>query len=178
MPIKQYLLWVGGALLCLIFVLDAYLPKAAPHRDFDFDRTGLMASGSDTWIAPDTGAVAISGDPARDGASDPPVEEKVTAAPVAQAFAKLATESPKKQQRKRGARAQFTKPADRSVTRQYAWSSEWSSDWSSPWTMRGSLTDARRSDTMGEATKRPARYPRSGKVDPKSAGHNANCWFC
>lgn len=177
MPIKQYLLWVGGALLCLMFVLDAYLPKAAPRGDYDFDRTGLKISAPDTGIAPDTGAVAVSVDTARDEVREPPVEEKVAAGSAAQALAKLETEPPKKQPRKRVARVQNARPIDRPVPRQYAWSSEWSPDWSPNWSYRGSIRDAPRLDSMREPTKRGNRYSRSGRGDPNYAGRNS-CWFC
>src|SRR5438874_2633833 len=41
MPILQYLFGVGGALLCLMFVLDAYVPKAAPREQHDIDRSTI-----------------------------------------------------------------------------------------------------------------------------------------
>jgi len=177
MPIKQYLLWVGGALLCLMFVLDAYLPKAAPREDYDFGRTGLKISAPDTGIAPDTGAIAISVDTTRDEAKEPPPVEKITAPSAARALARLETEPPKKQQRKRVARAQNSKPIDRPVPRQYAWSSEWSPDWSPSWSSRAPISDAPRFNAMREPTKKATRYSRSGKADSNSAGRNS-CWFC
>lgn len=37
MPILQYLFGVGGALLCLMFVLNAYVPQTAPREQHELD---------------------------------------------------------------------------------------------------------------------------------------------
>jgi hypothetical protein len=41
MPILRYLFGAGGALLCLMFVLNAYVPKAPPREQHDLDRSTI-----------------------------------------------------------------------------------------------------------------------------------------
>jgi hypothetical protein len=41
MPIFQYLFGVGGVLLCLMFVLDAYVPRSAPREQRDLDKSTI-----------------------------------------------------------------------------------------------------------------------------------------
>ena len=185
MPIKKYLLWVGGVLLCMMFALDAYLPKAEPRKDYDFDRTGLRINAPDTGIAPDTGAVAISGGPALDEAAEPKGEKKAPA----QAFAKLEPGAAKKSQRKKVARLQSAKPAQAA---QNPWSSQWSSDWSSNWnanstsnwtsnwTWRGPIAEAPRSNARRQASKQATGNPSGGNwnFNFAGAGRNASCWGC
>ena len=48
MPILQYLFGVGGALLCLMFVLDAYVPKAAPREQHEIDRSTIRITARPT----------------------------------------------------------------------------------------------------------------------------------
>lgn len=189
MPIRKYFLWVGGALLCLMFALDAYLPKAEPRRDYDFDRTGLKISAPDTGIAPDTGAVAISSNPAQDEALEPKGEKKAPA----HAFAKLEAGAAKKPQHKKVARLPPAKPA---TAAQNPWSSQWSSDWSSNatsnwssnwnansasnWTWRGPIAEAPRSNGRRQASKQATGYPSGGNwnFNFAGAGRNASCWGC
>jgi hypothetical protein len=45
MPILRYFVVVGGALLCLLFVADAWLPKPAPRKEVDLDRTTMRITG-------------------------------------------------------------------------------------------------------------------------------------
>jgi hypothetical protein len=186
MPIKNYFLWVGGVLLCLMFALDAYLPRAEPHKDYDFDRTGLKITAPDTGIAPDTGAVAIGG--AQDEASDSQNETKVAPAAAAQAFARLDPGPPKRPQRKRSARLQSAKPANGRAVEPPVWSSQWSynlsSQWSYNWSaspgLRGSITDASRSSLKRQVSKERAGYPRNGNrnINFAGAGRNDSCWGC
>jgi hypothetical protein len=39
MPLLRYFVFVGGFLLCAMFVLDVYLPKPPPREQPDLDRT-------------------------------------------------------------------------------------------------------------------------------------------
>lgn len=48
MPILQYLFGVGGALLCLMFVLDAYVPKAPPREQRDVDKSTIHVAATRT----------------------------------------------------------------------------------------------------------------------------------
>src|SRR5690349_16405737 len=41
MPLLGYFTWVGGALLCLMFALNVFLPKQAPRPSSDIDRTTI-----------------------------------------------------------------------------------------------------------------------------------------
>ena len=188
MPIKKYLLWVGGVLLCLMFALDAYLPKAAPRRDYDFDRTGLKIAAPDSGIAPDTGAVAVTADPILIEPSDRSSETNVEAQTAGQAFGKLESGAPKRPPRKRRARLQSAKPAERATTAQNPWSSQWSSDWSSNWTSswspnwswRGPITDEPRQRGRRQAAKQPAgnQWNGNGNFNFAGAGRTNNCWGC
>ncbi len=187
MPIKNYFLWVGGVLICLMFALDAYLPKAEPHKDYDFDRTGLKITAPDTGIAPDTGAVAIGG--AQDEASDPQNETKVAPAAATQASARLEPGPPKRPQHKRSARLQSAKPTNGPAAEPPVWSSQWSynpsSQWSYNWSattpgLRGSIADASRSGVKRQASKESTGYPRNGNrtINFAGAGRNDSCWGC
>ena len=179
-PIRNYFFGVGGILLCLLFALDAYLPKAEPHRDFDIDRTGLKISAPDTGIAPDTGAVAISGGgPTQDEAEKTKADARTA---PARALAKAEVTAPKKPQRTRVAHLQ---PAKRALPpAQVPWSSQWSSNWSSNatsnWSWRGPITDARRPNGSRQASKQPGGYPNKGGWDFNFArvGRNDSCWGC
>ena len=185
MPIKRYLLWVGGVLLCLLFALDAYLPKAESRKDFDFDRTGLKISAPDTGIAPDTGAVAISGNPVQDEAAAPKGEKKVPA----RAFAKLESGATKKPQHKKVARLPSAKPAQAaqnpwSSQGSSDWSSNWNanpgSNWSSNWTWRGPIAESPRSNSKRQPSKQATGHPSGGSWNFSFAGpgRSASCWGC
>src|SRR5262245_41261539 len=105
MPVKQYFLWVGGVLLCLMLALNAYLPRAEPREEFEYIRTSLRISAPDLGIAPDTGAIAISEPPNADEASKPPAGSKIVAsAPWARALANIEPAPLVKPPRKRSAR--------------------------------------------------------------------------
>jgi len=45
LPWMRYLISVGGTLICLLFVADAYLPKASPKPYHEIDRTILRIHG-------------------------------------------------------------------------------------------------------------------------------------
>ncbi len=53
MPLLQYFLGVGGALLCLMFVLNAYVPKDPPREQHDLDKSTIRIT------APRTGDYVI-----------------------------------------------------------------------------------------------------------------------
>jgi len=44
MPLLQYFFGIGGALLCLMFVLDAYVPKAPPREQHELDKSTIRIS--------------------------------------------------------------------------------------------------------------------------------------
>jgi hypothetical protein len=48
MPILKYLFGVGGTLLCLMFVFNAYLPKAAPREQHDLDKSTIHVTAAPT----------------------------------------------------------------------------------------------------------------------------------
>src|SRR5436309_1743309 len=48
MPILQYLFGVGGALLCLMFLLDAYVPKAPPREQRELDKSIIRVTAART----------------------------------------------------------------------------------------------------------------------------------
>ncbi len=181
MPIKTYFLWVGGVLLCLMLALDAYLPKAEPHKDYDFDRTGLRIRAPDTGIAPDTGAVAISSPATRDEAGDPQAEATgAVPAAATQSFARLEPGPSKKPQYKRSARLQSGKPGRRPPAAQPPWSSQWSYNSTPNWSWRGPIADAPRSNAKRQIPKQRAGYARSGDWNFNFAGvgRNDRCWGC
>ena len=182
MPIKQYLVWVGGILLCLIFAFDALLPKAMPRPDYDFDRGALKIGAPDTGIAPDTGAVAVSDGSVQDHASEPPDGPKdAVHSTVGQAFAKLKPEAPRKHPGKRAVKQQSVAAGDRPVA-QDPWSWQWHSDWSSNWGLRGTVAEvppsnARPRALTGRAEPRNRGGPK-GNFTLGAVGRNPNCWFC
>ncbi len=189
MPIKKYLMWVGGVLLCLMFALDAYLPKTAPHRDYDFDRTALKITAPDSGIAPDTGAVAITAEATVNEPADPPKETQVTAQSAArQAFGKLEAATPKKPQRKRSVRLQPAKPVKSATAAQNPWfsqgsadwSSNWNSNWTSSWNWRGSINDEPRQNGRRQTSKqlRTNQHPGDWNFNLAGAGRNTSCWGC
>ena len=67
MPLLQYFFGVGGALLCLLFVFDAYVPKEPPREQHELDKSTIRIS------APRTGDYVIDHFPAvrNDLAVDP-----------------------------------------------------------------------------------------------------------
>ena len=48
MPILQYLLGVGGALLCLMFTLNAYVPAAPPRDQHEVDKSIIHVTAAPT----------------------------------------------------------------------------------------------------------------------------------
>ena len=58
MPILQYLFGVGGALLCLMFAFNAYVPAAPPREQRELDKSIIHVS------APPTGDFVIDHFPA------------------------------------------------------------------------------------------------------------------
>ena len=52
MPLLRYFVWVGSALLCLMFLSDAYLPKAPlrDQRDIDHSTIRIAAASSDDFV--------------------------------------------------------------------------------------------------------------------------------
>jgi hypothetical protein len=170
MPIKTYLAWVSSVLLCVMLLLDAYLPKAPPRNDYDFDRAGLRITAVDTGIAPDTGAIAIVSDSMQDEPASPPEAEKkaVVSAAVTQAFAKVEPvkirAAPPRKPEKRSAQYQPAKPS-RSPSAHSAWSewsydrsSRWSYDWSANTDWRRPATNAPRSIARRQYPTQPRRY--------------------
>jgi hypothetical protein len=187
MPIRKYLLWVGGVLLCLMFALDAYLPKAVPRRDYDFDRTGLKIAAPDNGIAPDTGAVAVTADLVANEAGDPPGRKEITAKTATRrAFGKLEPSAPKKPQRRRTAHLQPARPTAGAAAMQNPWfsqgASDWSSNWTSNWSWRGGTTDEPRRRGRHQAAKQPAgnQWGGNGNWNFNFAGaaRNNNCLGC
>ncbi len=67
MPLLQYFFGAGGALLCLMLVLNAYVPKAPPREQHDLDKSTIRIT------APRTGDFVIDHFPAvrNDLAVDP-----------------------------------------------------------------------------------------------------------
>ena len=180
MPIKQYVLWVGGILLCMMFAFDVYLPKAVPRPDYDFDRGGLKIAAPDSGIAPDINGAAVSSGSVQDHAGDPPDPPKDDVQPAAaRAFAKLKPSPPRKHQARRTVRQQSVAAADRPAAPD-PWS--WHSDWSSNWTLRGPVSDGVRSNARTRVTTSRAEVRSGGSVkrnsSPAAAGRNPSCWFC
>jgi hypothetical protein len=48
MPILKYLFGAGGALLCLMFVLNAYVPKAPQREQHDIDKSTIHLTAAPT----------------------------------------------------------------------------------------------------------------------------------
>jgi hypothetical protein len=189
MPIKKYLLWVGAVLLCGMLLLDAFVPKAPPRVDYDFDRAGLKIKAPDSGIAPDTGAIAITANSVTNEPSDPPTELKITDQTAArQAFGKLESGAPKKPPHKRAARPQPARSAESAATAQNPWSSPWSSEWSSNRTSdwasngswRGATSDEPRQHGRRQAPTPPAgnQWNRNWNFNFAGGGRSNNCWGC
>jgi len=83
MPLLRYLVGVGGVLLGLMLVLNAYLPEVQPRSQHDIDKTAIRVMSAPyqgDWVIDNT----------------PPVTRNVPPAPTAaalDAFAKMGTDS-------------------------------------------------------------------------------------
>jgi hypothetical protein len=143
MPILQYLFGVGGALLCLMFVLNAYVPTAPPREQRELDKSTIHVTAAPTGDFVIDHFPAIRGDLA-DAANDavkkamammPPEDAKQVTSNAAQAAA-VAPQAPRKRrlaqrpQSRRFASAEAPSPA-RGDTLNGGWSNNnWSRGWS------------------------------------------------
>ncbi len=187
MPIKMYFAWVGGILLCMLLLLDVYLPKAPPRDDYDFDRTGLRITARDTGIAPDTGAIAISSQTADEAALPPDAETKAAASIAAtQAFAKIEPAAPKPQHPRSAQKQKPIRPARSPSTHptwsewSYARKSQWSYDWSEDADWQRPGAKASRSNTMRQSPKQGGSYAQGGdwNFNFGRRRHSEACWWC
>jgi hypothetical protein len=141
MPLLQYFLGVGGALLCVMFMLNAYVPKEPPREQRDLDKSTIRIT------APHTGDYVIDHFPAvrSDLAFDPAeaVRRALAMMPkddepkqhAATSRAEAPSPSPSRK-RHLAQRSQPRQPrGDAPPTRPQAWASNgWSNNsWSQNW---------------------------------------------
>jgi hypothetical protein len=83
MPLARYFSFVGGVLLALLFVLDAYLPKVPVHEGADADLPIIRIHTDRKWperVVFDTSVPTIV--PARISSSEPSIPPSETASDV------------------------------------------------------------------------------------------------
>ena len=150
MPLLQYFFGVGGALLCLMFALNAYVPKDPPREQHELDKSTIRIT------APRTGDYVVDHFPLvrNDLTVDP--EEAVRRALAMMpkedqpkqhvATARSASQSPAPPRKRRIAqRAQPRQPnGEAAYGRPQAWASNgWSNNsWSQNWSQNSSQYSA------------------------------------
>jgi hypothetical protein len=112
MPLARYFLFIGGVLLALLFVSDAFLPKPpAPdsseaslnmpviriNSDRKWPERMVFDTSNPTAVPAASTASAPPADTAANVASPPKVAEISTKAPVRESFAQFVPPDPKKQ---------------------------------------------------------------------------------
>ena len=83
MPLARYFSFVGGVLLALLFVLDAYLPRVPVHERADADVPVIRIHTDRKWperVVFDTSVPTIV--PARIASSEPSIPPSETASDV------------------------------------------------------------------------------------------------
>jgi hypothetical protein len=149
MPLVQYFLGVGGALLCLMFVLDVYVPKAPLREHHELDRSTIRITSrpSDAIVIdrfpPVHGSVAAgSGDAVRQALAMMPDGEAKQADVVATREDRPIAATPRKRRvaqrpQTRLAIGEIPSPVRSQSRSGNDWSqgssSNWSSNWSQGW---------------------------------------------
>jgi hypothetical protein len=142
MPILQYLFGVGGALLCLMFALNAYVPAAPPREQHEIDKSIIHVTAAPTGDFVIDHFPAVRGDLA-DAANDavkkamammPPQDIKQAAANTEHPAAAV-PRAPHKRRVAQRPQSQFASGDAPSPMRSQASSnSGWSNNgWSSSW---------------------------------------------
>jgi hypothetical protein len=138
MPIFRYLFGVGGVLLCLMFVLDAYVPKAPPRelRDLDKSTIRITARPSGDYVIDHFPLVRndLAVDPAeavrRALAMMPEGDAKQTEVPAAPSN-KATSAAPRKRRVAQRTQTRVASGDVASAGRSQAWSgNNWSPGWS------------------------------------------------
>jgi hypothetical protein len=145
MPLLQYFLGVGGALMCLMFVLNAYVPKDPPREQRELDKSTIRIT------APHTGDYVIDHFPAvrSDLAFDPAEAVRRALAmmpddkPKQTSVASARSEPPAASRKRHVAQRQQPRPPHGdgpSLARQQTWASNgWSNNnWSQNWSQNSS----------------------------------------
>jgi hypothetical protein len=148
MPLVQYFLGVGGALLCLMFALDAYVPKAPPREQRELDKSTIRitARPSDGFVIdrfpPVPGNVAAGpADAVRQAlAMMPEGDAKQANVAAAPEHSRTAT-TPRKRRvvqrpQTRLANGEVPSPARSQSWSGNNWSQGWSSNWNNDWSQR------------------------------------------
>jgi hypothetical protein len=145
MPIFQYFFGVGGVLLCLMFALDAYVPKAPAREQHEFDKSTIRitARPSDAFVIdrfpPVRGNVAAGpNDAVRQAlAMMPDSDVKQADVAPAQAHPQTAAKPHKRRVAQRSqthlANGEVPTPARSQAWSGNNWSQGWSSNWNSGW---------------------------------------------
>jgi hypothetical protein len=120
MPLVRYLLYVGGALLALIFIVDSYLPKLPIVENADPHRPTIRIYSDDRWperVVFDTSIRPIT--PSQPAEAEPAVTAEVPVK-AREAFAELQpTDTPKVQST--GSKAPEPKPQrQRKIAKRHA----------------------------------------------------------
>lgn len=93
MPLSRYFLYIGGILLALLLITDAWLPALPQNGSANFDRVAIRIHSNVKW--PDridfdtTQPPAAPSQPAADTHADPPIEIAEAPANTREAFAQL-----------------------------------------------------------------------------------------
>ena len=145
MPLVQYFLGVGGALLCLMFVLDAYVPKVPPREQRELDKSTIRitARPSDAFVIdhfpPVPGNVAAGpADAVRQALAMMPEGEARQLHVAATREDRHTAATPRKrrvvqQQQTRVANGEAASPVRPQAWSGNTWSQGWSNNWNSNW---------------------------------------------
>jgi len=159
MPIFQYVFGVGGVLLCLMFVLDVYVPKAAPREQHDLDKSTIRVT------APPTGEFLIDHFPSvqNDLPRDPAEAVRRALAMMPEGDVKQADVATARSERPASTALRKRRVAQRSrprlpngeLTPSQAWAGNgwsdrnWSQDWSQNWSNSSSGNRSGNSHSSG-----------------------------
>ena len=175
MQVFQYLLWVGGVLICLMFALDVYIPAAPPREQHDIDRTTIrITAAPDRGIAPDTGDMAVV-EPLK---SDERDVSGAKPSPVTQA-ARLEPGQTLHKRKTRRASPKLVEKPDTHMAAQSNWSwSPWpQSNWSSSRSFNWSYDQSSRKPPAKASRSGAMRQPSGERNGYRSAsGSNSNWW--
>lgn len=141
MPFFRYLFGVGGVLLCLMFLLDAYVPKAPPREQHDLDKSTIRITSrpSGDYVIDHFPLVRndLAADPAeavRRALAMMPESDAKQAKIAAAPSNKATPAAPRKRRVAQRTQARVANGEAASPGRSQAWAgNNWSNNWSQNW---------------------------------------------
>jgi hypothetical protein len=153
--------WAGGALCCVLFALDIYMPQVPSPEQRDTAPTVVEIAAPDLQVERDAGSATVSSPPATDETRSSAETAAVTAPVTRQAFASLENGREQKPDRsKRAARRVSPRSTHtRVATAQLAFSPTWNDNswsWNQSW--QGQSAKAFRSSPARQSPRRSPGY--------------------